>query len=51
MRSKGGIPVPRAAATLGWEFVRADVEHGTIDVAVRARRRRALANLPVALAF
>ena len=33
---EGRAPVPRAAATLGFEFVGADVEAGTIDVAFTA---------------
>jgi Thioesterase superfamily len=30
---QGRAPIPRAAATLGFEFVDADVEAGTIEVA------------------
>lgn len=33
---EGRAPKPRAAATLGWEFVEADVEEGTIEVAFAA---------------
>jgi uncharacterized protein (TIGR00369 family) len=33
---EGRAPIPRAAATLGFEFVDADVENGTIDVAFTA---------------
>jgi uncharacterized protein (TIGR00369 family) len=33
---EGRAPMPRAAATLGFEFVDADVEAGTIEVAFRA---------------
>ena len=33
---EGRAPVPRAAATLGFEFINADVEHGTIEVAFQA---------------
>jgi uncharacterized protein (TIGR00369 family) len=33
---EGRAPVPPAAATLGFEFVAADVEAGTIDLAVTA---------------
>ena len=34
---EGRAPIPRAAATLGFEFIAADVERGTIDVAFEAR--------------
>jgi uncharacterized protein (TIGR00369 family) len=34
---EGRAPKPRAAATLGWEFVDADVEEGTIELAFAAR--------------
>jgi uncharacterized protein (TIGR00369 family) len=33
----GRVPIPRAAATLGFEFVDADVDRGTIDVAFMAK--------------
>ena len=33
---EGRAPVPRAAATLGFKFINADVEHGTIEVAFEA---------------
>jgi uncharacterized protein (TIGR00369 family) len=33
---EGRAPIPRAAATLGFEFVGADVEAGTIEVAFAA---------------
>ena len=33
---EGRAPVPRAAATLGFEFISADVENGTIEVAFAA---------------
>ena len=33
---EGRAPVPRAAATLGFEFLNADVERGTIEVAFKA---------------
>jgi uncharacterized protein (TIGR00369 family) len=33
---EGRAPVPRAAATLGFQFIGADVEHGTIEVAFEA---------------
>jgi uncharacterized protein (TIGR00369 family) len=33
---EGRAPKPRAAATLGWEFVDADVEEGTIEVSFAA---------------
>ena len=33
---EGRAPIPRAAATLGFEFIRADAEHGTIEVAFHA---------------
>src|SRR6266702_1737304 len=33
---EGRAPIPRAAATLGWEFIDADVEKGTIEVAFNA---------------
>jgi uncharacterized protein (TIGR00369 family) len=33
---EGRAPVPRAAATLGFQFIDADVEHGTIEVAFEA---------------
>jgi len=33
---EGRAPIPRAAATLGWEFIDADVEKGTIEVAFKA---------------
>jgi uncharacterized protein (TIGR00369 family) len=33
---EGRAPVPRAAATLGFEFIGADVERGTIEVAFQA---------------
>ena len=33
---EGRAPVPRAAATLGFQFVTADVENGTIEVAFTA---------------
>jgi uncharacterized protein (TIGR00369 family) len=33
---EGRAPIPRAAATLGFEFIRADAEHGTIEVAFLA---------------
>ena len=33
---QGRAPIPRAAATLGFEFIDADVENGTIDVAFAA---------------
>jgi uncharacterized protein (TIGR00369 family) len=32
----GRAPVPRAAAALGFEFINADVERGTIEVAFKA---------------
>lgn len=32
----GRVPIPRAAATLGFEFVRADPERGTIEIAFTA---------------
>jgi uncharacterized protein (TIGR00369 family) len=32
----GRAPMPRAAATLGFEFIDADVEKGTIELAFRA---------------
>jgi len=32
----GRAPVPRAAATLGFQFIKADVEDGTIEVAFEA---------------
>jgi uncharacterized protein (TIGR00369 family) len=35
-RVEGRAPKPRAAATLGWEFVDADVEEGTIEVSFAA---------------
>ena len=30
---EGRAPIPRAAATLGFQFIKADVENGTIEVA------------------
>jgi acyl-coenzyme A thioesterase PaaI-like protein len=33
---EGRAPVPRAAATLGFQFIKADVENGTIEVAFEA---------------
>ena len=33
---EGRAPIPRAAATLRFEFIRADVEHGTVEVAFHA---------------
>jgi uncharacterized protein (TIGR00369 family) len=33
---EGRAPVPRAAATLGFQFINADVENGTIEVAFDA---------------
>jgi uncharacterized protein (TIGR00369 family) len=33
---QGRAPVPRAAATLGFEFIGADIENGTIEVAFSA---------------
>jgi uncharacterized protein (TIGR00369 family) len=33
---EGRAPVPRAAATLGFQFIKADVETGTIEVAFEA---------------
>ena len=33
---EGRTPLPRAAATLGLEFIRADIEHGTIELAFAA---------------
>jgi uncharacterized protein (TIGR00369 family) len=33
---EGRAPVPRAAATLGFEFIDADVESGTIELAFKA---------------
>jgi uncharacterized protein (TIGR00369 family) len=33
---EGRAPIPRAAATLGFEFIDADVERGTIEVAFTA---------------
>ena len=33
---EGRVPIPRAAATLGFQFVEADVELGTIEVAFEA---------------
>jgi uncharacterized protein (TIGR00369 family) len=33
---EGRRPLPRAAATLGLEFISADVEHGTIELAFTA---------------
>jgi uncharacterized protein (TIGR00369 family) len=33
---EGRAPVPRAAATLGFQFINADVENGTIEVAFAA---------------
>src|SRR6201996_7966342 len=33
---EGRAPVPRAAATLGFEFISADVENGTIELAFAA---------------
>ena len=32
------VPLPRAAATLGLEFIQADVERGTIELAFSATR-------------
>ena len=32
----GRAPIPRAAATLGFQFIRADVEQGTIEVSFEA---------------
>lgn len=32
----GRAPLPRAAATLGFQFIKADVENGTIEVAFEA---------------
>jgi uncharacterized protein (TIGR00369 family) len=34
--AEGRIPLPAAAATLGWELVSADPDKGTIEVAFRA---------------
>jgi uncharacterized protein (TIGR00369 family) len=34
--AEGRIPLPAAAATLGWELVSADPDNGTIEVAFRA---------------
>lgn len=34
--AEGRVPLPRAAATLGLQFVAADVEHGTIELAFEA---------------
>src|SRR5581483_2385070 len=33
---EGRVPMPRAAAMLGFEFINADVENGTIEVAFTA---------------
>jgi uncharacterized protein (TIGR00369 family) len=33
---EGRVPIPRAAATLGFEFIDADVEAGTIELAFNA---------------
>jgi uncharacterized protein (TIGR00369 family) len=33
---EGRTPIPRAAATLGFEFIAADIERGTIEVAFAA---------------
>jgi hypothetical protein len=33
---EGRAPVPRAAATLGFQFISADVDNGTIEVAFEA---------------
>jgi acyl-coenzyme A thioesterase PaaI-like protein len=33
---EGRAPVPRAAATLGFEFISADIENGTIELAFAA---------------
>jgi acyl-coenzyme A thioesterase PaaI-like protein len=33
---EGRAPVPRAAATLGFQFIKADVENGTIELAFEA---------------
>src|SRR4051812_30154884 len=33
---EGRAPVPRAAATLGFQFIEADVENGTIELAFQA---------------
>jgi len=33
---EGRAPIPRAAATLGFQFIKADVESGTIEVAFEA---------------
>jgi uncharacterized protein (TIGR00369 family) len=33
---EGRVPIPRAAATLGFDFIKADVERGTIEVAFTA---------------
>jgi hypothetical protein len=33
---EGRAPKPRAAATMGWEFIDADVEEGTIEVSFAA---------------
>jgi uncharacterized protein (TIGR00369 family) len=33
---EGRAPVPRAAATLGFEFIQADVDKGTIELAFQA---------------
>ncbi len=32
----GRVPIPRAAATLGFQFIKADVEQGTIEVSFEA---------------
>jgi uncharacterized protein (TIGR00369 family) len=34
----GRAPIPRAAATLGFQFIKADVENGTIEVAFEATK-------------
>ena len=33
---EGRAPIPRAAATLGFEFISADIENGTIELAFAA---------------
>ncbi len=33
---EGRAPVPRAAATLGFEFISADIENGTIELRPRS---------------
>jgi hypothetical protein len=41
---EGRVPLPRAAATLGLEFINVDIQKGTIELALAARPGKIVGN-------